>query len=107
MSYKGGRRNFDFKLLHSFGKLKFFFEKQKQQKKYMKQCVHFFSGTSNIRVGKKPGFFQKNQKTRFFWFKPGFVGLNQVFFQSHICVFMNENSCVLEQLITNINYYLI
>ena len=50
-----------------------------------------------IRVGKKPGFFQKNQKTRFFWFKPGFFGLNQVSFQSHICVFMNESSLVLEQ----------
>ena len=37
------------------------------------------------------------QKTRFFWFKPGFFGLNQVFFQSHIRVFMNENSHVLEQ----------
>ena len=37
-------------------------------------------------------FFKKNQKTRFFWFKPGFFGLNQVFFQSYICVFMNENS---------------
>ena len=39
--------------------------------------------------------------------KTGFFGLNQGFFQSHICVFLNENSHVLEQLITNINYYLI
>ena len=50
---------------------------------------------------------EKNQKTRFFWFKPGFFGLNQVFFQSHIYVFINENSLVLQQLITNINFYLI
>ena len=51
----------------------------------------------STRVEKKPGFFQKNQKTRSFWFKPGFFGLNQFFFQSHVCVFMNENSHVLEQ----------
>ena len=49
------------------------------------------------RVGKKTGFFSKKPK------KPGFFGLNQIFFQSHIYVFINENSHVLEQLITNIN----
>ena len=48
----------------------------------------------------KPGLEKKPKK-------PGFFGLNQVFFLSHICAFMNENSHFLEQLITNINYYLI
>ena len=65
------------------------------------QLWHPASKTLEGRVGKKPGFFQKTQKTWFFWFKPGF------FFQSHIHVFINENLHVLEQLITNINYYLV